>query len=63
MDAFLDYSRILPCVKNKPCEESCPFYPFSRAFDISCAGFCVDYPKAAAYIMGLEIVEESEKEE
>ena len=58
LKAFLDYPA--PCVEKDECEKSCPFYPFQEIFDITCAGFCKEYPKEAAKIMGLEIEEESE---
>lgn len=58
--ALVDFEA--PCKKDE-CVNSCPFYPFQKVFDLSCAGFCVEYPKQAAKIMGLEISEENEGEE
>lgn len=59
--AFLDYPT--PCKEKDECDKICPFYPFQEIFDVSCAGFCIDFPKQAAKIMGLKIIEESEDEE
>lgn len=61
LKAFLDYHA--PCMEKDKCEKSCPFYPFQEIFDVTCGGFCVDHPKEAAKIMGLEVIEESEDEE
>lgn len=63
MEAFLDYHRVLPCVKGGACDTQCPFYSFQQAFDISCAGFCSEYPVPAARIMNLEIVEDESENE
>lgn len=60
--AFMDYSKSCPCEENNNCNSSCPFYPFIQAFDLTCVAFCINYPKAAANIMELEIIEEEKDE-
>lgn len=54
-----------PCHTKKECSENCPFFPYLKTvdlFDLSCAGFYVDYPKQAAKILSVEIIEEDNDE-
>ena len=53
VQAFADFSA--PCRNQKECSKECPFYYVSKAFDITCAGFCFDYPIPAARLMNLEL--------